>query len=174
MHGQPSTVCLLRVYACVCLVCDRFVYLLESVCVCVWTGGEGWKLTDCRTALIWLDTELEACVCGALALGQFCRRSRFWLFCCGLGELTMPLRTTKCQQKYESPCDRIRVHVQVGCCGWISMWSCTAGSSQKPLRAFLKNECYLYISFPSVSAHLQKQLHLLLHLLYLEVFNIYS
>lgn len=62
------------VYACVCLVDDRFVYLLECVCVVrrvkaeLTQGRESERLTERRTALIWLDTELEAWLAACVAL----------------------------------------------------------------------------------------------------------
>lgn len=99
------------------------------------------KLTDCGTALIWLETELEACVVMCvvlLPLGRFAIDQGF--DCFAAGELTMPLRI-KYQQKYEYLCERIRVHIQVSCLDSV----CEAGHVL--LKVFLKDECVC--PFPS-------------------------
>lgn len=94
MHGQPSIVCLLRVHACVCQVC--------SICAFIWVFVQGirvnselaqccgkWGEKTLRTEgqvffffFLWVHAQAHTtgscCVCGGLAFGQFCHRSRFW------------------------------------------------------------------------------------------------
>lgn len=81
----------------------------------------------------------------------------------------MPLRTTNSPQKDESHCVRIRMYISFAV--WILCVKLASGCSQQPLGAFLRNESCLSISSYLSVCELQiAKLHVLLHMLCLDIF----